>query len=118
MALLIAATVTLAMMMASLASGASYGAVLSTGFTSDMVLAQAPARAAIYGLVFAAGSDLPRVSVSIDGGAALDAVVERGSQGPSRSANACDKACFDAGHLAVGGGSCCNAPRYYYLLPI
>ena len=89
----------------------TYGAVLSAGFTSDMVLARAPARAAVYGLVFAAPglSAPPRVTVSLDGGAPIEAVVEAGSQGGA-SANACDRACFDAGFLSVGAISCCNAP--------
>jgi hypothetical protein len=84
--------------------------VLSAGFTSDMVLAQAPARAAVYGLVFAAAPGAPpRVTVSLDGGAPVEAVVEAGSQGGA-SANACDKSCFDAGFLSVGAISCCGAP--------
>jgi hypothetical protein len=75
-----------------------------------MVLARAPARAAVYGLVFGVGSIVPRVTVTVDGGAPIEAVVEPGLQGASPSANACDRSCFDAGHLSVGAISCCNQP--------
>jgi len=88
----------------------SYGAVLSAGFSSDMVLAMAPAQAAVYGLVFpSAAGVVPKVVVTIDG-FPVSAVVTAGAQGPSASANACDRACFDAGYLSFGAISCCSAP--------
>ena len=88
----------------------SYGAVLSAGFTSDMVLAMAPASAAVYGLVFAAGKNVPSVSVTVDGGSPIFAVVDEKIKGPSTSANACDKSCFDQGYLSFGAISCCSQP--------
>jgi hypothetical protein len=88
----------------------SSGAVLSAGFTSDMVLAMAPAKSALYGLVFAAGSNLPTVTVMVDGGDPISAIVDLTSKGPSKSANACDKACFDQGYLSFGAISCCSQP--------
>ena len=109
LALITTAAAATAAAAAAAAAAAPYGAVLSAGFTSDMVLAAEPAQPAIYGLVFAAGAATPRVTVSLDGGAPVDAVVTAGSQGGA-SANACDKACFDSGYLSTGATSCCNAP--------
>jgi len=92
------------------AESISYGAVLSAGFTSDMVLAMSPASAAVYGLVFAAGKNVPTVSVTVDGGSPIFAVVDAKIKGPSTSANACDKSCFDQGYLSFGAISCCSQP--------
>jgi len=73
----------------------------------------APAQAAVYGLVFAApgggGGSAPRVTVTLDGGAPIEALVTAGSQGGA-SANACDKSCYDAGYLSLGAVTCCSAP--------
>ncbi len=96
----------------------SYGAVLSAGFTSDMVLAMAPAKSALYGLVFAAGSNLPTVTVTVDGGDPISAIVDLTSKGPSKSANACDKACFDQGYLSFGAISCCSQLLLFFSISL
>jgi para-nitrobenzyl esterase len=87
--------------------------IFSAGFTDGTVLQQAPAAAAVYGLVFAPSSDsLPVVTVTLDDGSghpvSVPAVVSSDAVG---SGTSCDGQCYSAGYTcAVGYTSCCAAP--------